>query len=66
MNYDVALVPMIKEAMIQEWWVESTTPTEGASVWIMDMQLSVEFVAVLFAVRCEGRPTIEHGLGERS
>ena len=44
--------------------MESATPIEEVSVWIMDMQLSVEFVVVLFAVRCKGRPTVEHGLGE--
>ena len=64
MSYDVALVPLIKEA-VRGKWVESTTPTttQGLSIWLMDMQLSADFVTVLFAVRYEGKPTMEHGLG---
>ena len=66
MSYDVALVPLIKEA-VQRKWVESATPTttQGLSIWLMDMQLSADFVTVLFAVRYEGRPTMEHGLGKK-
>lgn len=65
MSYDVALVPLIKEA-VQEKWVESATPTnQGLSVWLMDMQLSADFVTILFAIRYEGKPTMEHGLGKK-
>ena len=66
MSYDVALVPLIKEA-VQRKWVESATPTttQGLSIWLMDVQLSADFVTVLFAVRYEGRPTMEHGLGKK-
>lgn len=60
----MALVPLIKDA-VQGKWVESATPTtQGISVWLMDMQVSAEFVTVLFAVRYEGKPTMEHGLGK--
>ena len=62
--YDAALVVLIKEAVIQGEWVELATPIDQISVWLMDMQLSVEFVTVLFAIRSEGKPTVEHGLGE--
>ena len=62
--YDAALVALIKEAVIQEEWVELATPIDQISMWLMDMQLSVEFATVLFAMRCDGKPTMEHGLGE--
>ena len=65
MSYDVALVPLIKEA-VQEEWVESATPTDRITIWLMDMQLSADFVTILFAIRCEGKPTVEHGLGNQS
>ena len=66
LSYDAALVPLIKEA-VQKEWVESTTPTDqGLSVWLMDMQLSADFVTILFAVRPEGKPTVEHGLGNQN
>ena len=65
MSYDVALVPLIKEA-VQGKWVELATPTtQGLSVWLMDMQLSADFVTILFAIRPEGKPTMEHGLGKK-
>ena len=62
--YDAALVALIKEAVIQEEWVEIATPTDQISMWLMDMQLGVKFATVLFAIRCAGKPTVEHGLGE--
>lgn len=62
--YDAELVALIKEAVIQEEWVEITTPTDQISMWLMDMQLCVKFAIVLFAIRCDGKPTVEHGLGE--
>ena len=61
----MALVPLIQEA-VQGKWVESATPTtQGLSVWLMDMQLSADFVTILFAIRPEGKPTMEHGLGKK-
>ena len=62
--YDVALVALIKEAVVHKEWVESVTPTDQLSVWLIDMQLSADFVTVLFAVRSEGKPSVEHGLGK--
>ena len=65
MSYDVALVPLIKKA-VKEKWVESATPTtQGLSIWLMDMQMSADFVTVLFAISYEGKPTMEHGLGKK-
>lgn len=64
MSYDVALVPLIKEA-VQEKWVDSATPTgQSLLVWLMDMQMSADFVTILFAICYEGKPTMEHGLGK--
>ena len=56
---------MIKEAVLQEEWAELNTPPDRISVWVIDMRLSASFVAVLFVLRCEGTPTMEHGLGKK-
>lgn len=57
---------MIKEVVIQDGWVESATPIDAISMWLVDMQLSTNHVAVLFGMRCEGKTTVEHGLGEHA
>ena len=61
--YDAVLMHLVKEAVLEEEWVELATPLDDITVWVMDMQLSGNYVAVLFAMRCEGKPTMEHGLG---
>ena len=61
--YDVELVPLVKSAVLENSWLDSSATENDITVWIIDMQMSGGSVAVLFALYCQGTPTAEHGLG---